>query len=193
MILTKGDTIMKLNKHVMAMNLAAVIAFSAVAGIFAPAVASGDIVAVAATSSQTLDDKTTVEIDGDAATITAVDKEAKSVKLAGTVKDASGKEVPVTAIDKNAFKDSKATKIDARQVAVTSLVANQFKGAKKAKTIIINGSKLKKVSPKAFKGLKSLKTIKVKCSKKQFKKLQAALIKAAKKSGAKKAPKVKRI
>ena len=207
---------MKLNKHIMALNLAAVIAFGAVAGIVAPAVAGEDsIVAYAAVTDGDgempevtggdvkFNEKDnpeakgySFESNGDGATVTisAVDKEAKKVVLPATIKVA-GKEYKVTTIKKGAFKDSKATSIDASAIELEKLASKQFDGAKKVKTIKINGTKLtaKGINKNAFKGLKKLKKINVVAKKAQFKKIQKALKKAAKKSGNKAGTSVKKV
>ena len=207
---------MKLNKHVMAMNLAAVIAFGAIAGIVAPSVAGEDsIVAYAAVTDGdgevpevtggdvTFNEKTNPDAkglsfasngDNESVTLTAVDKDAKKVKLPGTIK-VGDKEYKITAIKDNAFKGSKATSIDVSAIELEKLAKNQFKGAKKVKTIKINGTKLtsKNIDKNAFKGLKKLKKVNVVAKKAQFKKIQKSLKKAAKKSGNKAGTSVKRV
>lgn len=210
---------MKLNKHVMAMNLAAVIAFGAVAGIVAPTIASDDaIVAYAAdaTTGQATSDQPTQKDspvtpaadapaaikeaklvyngDGKTATFKEASKTAKSIKIPASFKNAAGTEIQITALDKNAFKGCAATTIDVSAIPLKKLVANQFNGAKKLTTLKINGKSLKakNINAKFVKGLKKLKTIKVKCTKKQFKKIQKKLQAAAKKTGYKKGTKVKR-
>ena len=218
---------MKLNKHVMAMNLAAVIAFGAVAGIVAPSVAGNDaIVAFAAETSgdaetggnaqekknaetkgaevkpaedapaAVKEGKLTYNGDGKTATFTEANKKATSVKVPGKFKNAAGQEIEITALDKNAFKGSKAKTIDVSEVALEKLVANQFNGASKVMTLKINGSKLKakNINKKFVKGLKKLKTIKVKDSAKHYKnqKLAKKLKAAAKLTKYKKGTKVKR-
>ena len=207
---------MKLNKHVMALNLAAVIAFGAVAGIVAPSIVSDDnVVAYAAgvTDGQgevpevTGGDVTFNENDNPAAkgctftsngdgatvTLTAVDKTAKKVKLPGVLK-VNGKEYKITAIKKGAFKGSKATSIDVSAIELKKLSSKQFDGAKKVKTIKVNVKKIKAkdINKNFVKGLKKLTTIKAVASKKQYKKIQKALTTAAKKTG-NKATKVKRV
>ena len=211
---------MKLNKHVMAMNLAAVIAFGAVAGIVAPSIASDDaVVAFAAdvtapdVTPDTPDKKDTPVTpaadapaavkegklvyngDGKTATFKEANKEATSVKVPGKFKNAEGKEIEITAIDKDAFKGSKAKTIDVSEVNLKKLVANQFNGASKLTTLKINGKSLKakNINKKFVKGLKKLKTIKVKATKKQYKKIEKKLKAAAKLTKYKKGTKVKRV
>ncbi|SDB20123.1 hypothetical protein [Butyrivibrio sp. INlla16] len=208
---------MKLNKHIMAMNLAAVIAFGAVAGIIAPSVAGEDnIVAYAAVTDgqASVQDEVTggqvsfnekdnpdlkgcdFESNGDGATVTltAVDKKAKKIKFkAGTLK-VGDKEYKITSIKKGTFKGSKATSIDVSALELEKLTANMFQGAKNAKTIKVNGAKLtkKSIDKNFVKGLKKLTKIQVVAKAKQFNKIKKALNTAAKKTGNKKTQ-VKRV
>ena len=207
---------MKINKKLLAMNLAAVIAFSAAFTLFAPAdvvsvsAATGDPATEEANSKKAgeevkFDEETSkkyeaeglkFEYNGDGATITlsAVSKEAKSLTIPGTVKNAAGKEVKVTQLKKGIFNGVTATTIDLSQVELEKLVSKQFDGAKKCKTLKLNAKNLKSknISKSFAKGLKKCKKIKVKCTKKQFKKIQSKLNTAAKKTGYKKGTKVKR-
>ncbi|WP_026498720.1 hypothetical protein [Butyrivibrio sp. WCD2001] len=214
---------MKLNKHIMAMNLAAVIAFGAVAGIVAPSIAgddtivafaadvSGDVSGDAAKKEEeaskkagekvTFDDATAKELegytfeyngDGETITLTEVNKTATKIKLKGTVKNAAGKDVKITKIQKNAFKDSAAKSIDLSDVELTELTASQF-GAKKATSLKINAKNIKKassVNKKFAKGMKKLKKMTVIMKKSQVKKFQPRFKTAATKTGNKKGTKL---
>lgn len=118
-----------------------------------------------------------VKAEGDVVTVTAVKSSKKTVKIAGQV---NGK--AVTKISSKAFKNcKKAKKIDLTDVELVELKSNQFKGAKKAKTIKINAKKLKagKISAKALKGFKGKKIVLSGVSKKTFKKLVKKLKKSA--------------
>ena len=210
---------MKLNKHVMALNLAAVIAFGAVAGIVAPSVVGDDAVVVSAkgitdgdATEPKVEEVTGGEVvfkesenpaakgceftsngDGASVTLTAVDKKATKVKLPGTLK-VGDKEYKITQIKKGAFKGSKATSIDVSKIELKKLASKQFEGANKAKTLKINGKKLaaKNINTNCVKGLKKLKKITVVAKKSQYNKISAKLTKAAKKTGNKAGTSVKR-
>ncbi|WP_026510094.1 hypothetical protein [Butyrivibrio sp. LC3010] len=159
---------MKLNKHVMAMNLAAVIAFGAVAGIVAPSV-TGESVVYAAVS------------DGDAASNgNAEDKKAddkkaddkKATEDKAAEEKAAAEKAAVEEAFKTAGKEVKVAENDpaAADLKDTKLVSNGDGTAtyaaanKEAEKVVIPGSfkdangneiKITSIDPKAFEGSKA--------------------------------------
>ncbi len=80
----------------------------------------------------------------------------------------------VTAISKNAFKNSKKLKKVIIGKNVTKIEANAFNGCKNLKTITVKSTKLKSVGKNAFKGIHAKAKIKVPSSKlKKYKKLMS--------------------
>ncbi|MCR5656267.1 MAG: leucine-rich repeat domain-containing protein [Butyrivibrio sp.] len=199
---------MKLNKHVMAMNLAAVIAFGAVAGIVAPSVVGDDaIVAYAADenkavsggdASDVLDKKTAgVEIvpdeapadknvkfestaDGTVAYTVAKQEDAKKVVIPDTIK-VNGKDVAVTAIKEGTFTGSGALEELTLGANIKELGANALKDCKNLTKFDASKSPLEKIGKYALKNAKKLKSFKINGKKLKKSKIDKTFVKGCKK------------
>lgn len=177
---------MKLNKHIMAMNLAAVIAFGAVAGIVAPSVVGeGTIVAYAADegisggdAEAALNDKTAGKVivpdeeltdknvkfestaEGTVAYTVAKQEDAKKVVIPDTIK-VNGKDVAVTAIKEGTFTGSKALEELTLGANIKELGANALKDCKNLTKFDASKAALEKIGKNALKNCKKVKTIKI--------------------------------
>ena len=181
---------MKLNKHVMALNLAAVIAFGAVAGIVAPAVAGDDaVVAYAATTDGDAKEAKKDEVTaGDAkgevtgGEVKADETNPKAVKESKFVFNGDGATVTLTEVNKKAKKVKlpATVKADGKEYKITQIKKGAFKGSK-ATSIDLSALELEKLASKQFDGAKKVTTIKINGSKLTAKSINKNFVKGLKK------------
>ncbi len=198
---------MKLNKHVMAMNLAAVIAFGAVAGIVAPSVVGDDaIVAYAADEAisggdaeAVLNNKTAGKVitpdegsvsdmnakfestaEGTVAYTVAKQEDAKKVVIPDTIK-VNGKDVAVTAIKEGTFTGSGALEELTLGANIKELGANALKDCKNLTKFDASKAPLEKIGKYALKNAKKLKSFKINGKKLKKGKIDKTFVKGCKK------------
>lgn len=110
-----------------------------------------------------------------------VKTKSNTAKVPDTIK-VKGKKYKVTSIAKGAFKNNKKIQTVVVGKNVTTIGNDAFSGAKKVKSITLNGNNIKKVGKNAFKGVKKNCKITIQAkNKKQYNKI----VKMIKKSGAK--------
>lgn len=171
----------KLMKKVVTLALAATLALSTVCTAFA----ADSATAVTPAAPVKASNGATVVVSADkTATVSAVKKTKKAtVTLASTVK-VDGVKYTVTTVGANAFKNATKAKAITLPKTITSINAKAFATNKKLTKITLKGTKAVTVNKNAFKGLNKSQKKKIvvyynkSMSKAQVKKLKAALKKA---------------